>query len=70
MRTTEGIIDLTNLFELWGDNRKVIVDDVHYSPGFNRFLAQQVAKYIDVESLMTESQDTDTPQSTGAPSRW
>jgi hypothetical protein len=67
MRTTEGIIDLTNLFESWGHNRKAIVDDVHYSPGFNHFLAQQVAKYIDVESLMTESHDTDTSRSTGGP---
>ena len=67
MRATERIIDLTNLFELWGDNRKAIVDDVHYSPGFNRFLAQQVAKYIDLEFLMTASQGIDDSQSTGGP---
>jgi hypothetical protein len=67
MRTTEGIIDLMNLFELWGDNRKAIVDDAHYSPGFNHFLAQHVAKYIDVESLMSESQETEASRSTGSP---
>jgi hypothetical protein len=67
MRTTEGIIDLTNLFALWGDNRKAIVDDAHYSPGFNHFLAQHVAKYIDIESLMSESQETDASRSTGSP---
>ena len=67
MRTTDGIIDLTNLFELWGHNRKAIVDDVHYSPNFNRFLAQHVARYIDLESLRAESPGTDIEQSTGGP---
>jgi hypothetical protein len=67
MRNTEGVIDLTQLFESWGPNRKAIVDDVHYSPGFNHFLAQHVAKNIDVEPLMAESQDSDKARSTGTP---
>lgn len=42
--------DLTGLFAEWGD-RPAIVDDVHYSPAFNRFLAEQVARRIDVGAL-------------------
>jgi lysophospholipase L1-like esterase len=66
LKHTEGVIDLSNLFEVWGPNRKAIVDDVHYSPGFNHFLAQQVADYIDVASLLTASQPVDTARSTGS----
>jgi hypothetical protein len=48
----EDVIDLTNLFELWGHERKAIIDDFHYSPKFNQFLAQHVADQIDLRSLM------------------
>jgi len=48
VRDAEGVIDLTNLFELWGPTRKAIIDDVHYSPQFNLFLAQHIANHIDL----------------------
>ena len=51
----EGIISLTDLFELWGPDRKALADFVHYSPGFNHFLAQHVSKYIDLQSLSPRS---------------
>jgi hypothetical protein len=51
VRDVEGVIDLTNLFELWGSTRKAIIDDLHYSPQFNLFLAQHIANHIDLVSL-------------------
>jgi hypothetical protein len=54
-RNIEGVIDLTNLFESWGHGRKAIVDDVHYSPKFNQFLAQQVADHIDLGWLVNSA---------------
>src|SRR5262249_9441741 len=69
MRTTEGIIDLTSLFAFWRGNSKEILDDVHYSPGCNRFLSQQGATHIDVECLTTASQGMDDSRSTGGPSK-
>jgi len=56
-KNVEGIIDLTNLFELWGRARKAIIDDVHYSPKFNQFLAQHVADQIDLGSLVSNARD-------------
>jgi len=50
-KNIEGVIDLTNLFRLWGDGRKAIIDDIHYSPKFNHFLAQHVADQIRLGSL-------------------
>ncbi len=35
----------------WGPERKAIVDDVHYSPEFNRLLAEEVAKQFDLPAL-------------------
>ena len=53
----EGIIDLANLFKSWGRDRKAIIDDVHYSPKFNQFLAQHVADQIDLASLVNNARD-------------
>jgi hypothetical protein len=53
----EGIVDLTNLFELWGRDKKAIIDDAHYSPKFNQFLAQHVADQIDLGSLVSNARD-------------
>jgi hypothetical protein len=55
VRDVEGVVDLTNLFELWGPHRKAIIDDVHYSPQFNLFLAQHVANHINLVSLAEPS---------------
>jgi hypothetical protein len=43
-----GYVDLSGLFREWG-NRKAIVDDCHYSPNFNRFIAQRLAEEIGVK---------------------
>jgi hypothetical protein len=43
-------IDLSGLFMEWG-NRKAVVDDCHYNPGFNEFLARRVAEFINVDRL-------------------
>jgi len=44
-------IDLSLLFEKWGATKKAIVDDVHYSPGFNKLLAEEIANRIDLKAL-------------------
>jgi len=53
IRSDAGVVYLGNLFEAFGTNegRKALIDNVHYSPRFNRFLAQRVADEIDLESL-------------------
>jgi hypothetical protein len=54
-RNIDGVVDLTSLFDLWGRARKAIIDDVHYSPKFNQFLAQHVADQIDLDSLVNNA---------------
>jgi hypothetical protein len=44
--------DLTGLFAEWGADHQAVVDDVHYSPAFNRFLAEQVAGRVDLDALL------------------
>ncbi len=66
MRNRKGIIYLGDLFESWGPNRKAIVDEVHYSPGFNEFLARHVADYIDLKMLVPRRQLVDEAAATGA----
>ena len=59
-------VDLTGLFAEWGAERRAIVDDVHYSPAFNRFLAEQVARRIDLGALAAARRDRPAAP-TGAP---
>jgi hypothetical protein len=42
VRETGAYVDLSGLFEAWGAGRRAIVDDVHYSPGFNGLFASSV----------------------------
>ena len=63
----KGAILLSNLFELWGTDRKAIVDDCHYSPHFNRFLAEHVASHIDLESLLLHPNKNNGLAPTGFP---
>jgi len=50
LKSDKEYIDLSDLFAKWGD-RKAVVDDCHYSPGFNEFLAHRVAEFIHVDLL-------------------
>jgi hypothetical protein len=52
LRAQQGTMFLGDLFEAWGKKRKAIVDDVHYSPSFNEFLAQHVAVGIDLKGVL------------------
>jgi hypothetical protein len=65
MQQDEGRIYLGDLFHLWGSGRKAIVDDVHYSPGFNRFLAEHVAKYVNLVRLVPGSDGVKESEATG-----
>lgn len=66
-QANDDAIDLSNLFESYGvgPSKKVIVDDVHYSPNFNRYLAEQVAAAIDVMALSPPDASPETPVDTG-----
>jgi|CXWL01.1.fsa_nt_gi hypothetical protein len=67
MSATKGVTDLSNLFQDWGIGRKAIVDDCHYSPSFNHFLAEQVAKHIALETLVPRDKLIDDSSATGIP---
>jgi hypothetical protein len=56
--------DLTGLFAEWGADRQAVVDDVHYSPAFNRFLAEQVASHLE---LVVSHRSPRISAPTGAP---
>ena len=47
-----GLINLSHLFNDWGQDRKAIIDDVHYSPDFHRFLAETIASHIPLNRLI------------------
>ena len=66
LRQSQEYVDLSDLFEAWGVNRKAIVDDLHYSPGFNEFLAERVAGYIEFDSLAVNAEVIDESAATGA----
>ena len=67
LKPEAGRIDLSDLFFRWGRDRKAIVDDVHYSPGFNELVAQQIASHIDFRSLATQIRSFDESAATGQP---
>lgn len=57
-------IYLGDLFALWG-SRKAIIDDVHYSPAFNEFLAKHVADRIALKALVPARPVIEPSQATG-----
>jgi hypothetical protein len=66
VRHQPGVVYLGDLFEAWGLTRKALVDAVHYSPAFNRFVAEKVASYIDVEKLPVSPKAIDQSAATGS----
>jgi len=50
LKSDREYIDLSDLFAEWGD-RKAVVDECHYSPSFNEFLAHRVAEFIHANVL-------------------
>ena len=65
MRGDPDIVYLGRLFESWGPNRKAIIDEVHYSPGFHFFLAQHIADRIDLKVFNPRRQVIDEYAATG-----
>jgi hypothetical protein len=59
LKPRTGRIDLSELFYEWGAQRKAIIDDVHYSPGFNEFLARHIASHVDLRSLAKQIRSFD-----------
>ena len=66
-RKHDSLIDLSELFEAYGKDRKALVDDLHYSPGFNRFIAEYVAKEIDLRMVPSTRRSFREGRTTGAP---
>jgi len=67
LRAQEGAVDLGGLFERWGIDRKAIVDYLHYSPAFNRFLAEEVARQITPLLRSSGTAPGAAPRPTGHP---
>ena len=66
LRREQGLLYLGDLFMAWGPRRKACIDDVHYTPGFNKFLAEHVASHIDLKKLSV-SPGYLPQEATGAP---
>jgi hypothetical protein len=65
MRTDQGYIYLGDLFKTWGVDRKTVIDELHYSPPFSRFLAEQIAGHIDLRRLAPREHLIDETAATG-----
>lgn len=65
LKQSEDYIDLSGLFREWGADRKAIIDDLHYAPHFDRFLAERVAAHIDLEDLPVFDRVIDEEAATG-----
>ena len=59
MQEADGYVDLTDLFEKWG--QKAIVDSGHYSPNFNRFLAEAIASKVDLSQAKGDGKPAAVP---------
>ncbi|HEX2056126.1 MAG TPA: hypothetical protein VHF07_06515, partial [Nitrospiraceae bacterium] len=64
MRADPDYLYLGDLFSVWG-KRKAVIDELHYSPAFNRFLAEQIARHIDLKRLVPRTSVIDTTAATG-----
>jgi hypothetical protein len=65
MRTGRGYIYLGDLFKAWGVKRKAVIDELHYSPPFHRFLAEQIAGHIDLRRSAAREHLIDETAATG-----
>ena len=62
-----GMVNLSGLFDLWGKDKKAIIDELHYSPPFHHFLAAQIADHIDLSKLHPRPLHLDEDAATGLP---
>jgi len=68
LRREKGLLFLGDLFTAWGPRRKACINEVHYTPGFNKFLAEHLAAQIDLKKLPV-SRGYLPQEATGAPRR-
>ena len=61
------ILDLSGLFHDWGTGQKAIIDELHYSPPFHRFLAEHIAAHIQLKALKPLVGTIDESVVTGKP---
>ena len=47
-------IDLSGLYARFGEDQKAILDDCHYTPEFNRFIAETLTEQIDWDALRNQ----------------
>jgi len=67
LQAQDGTVFLGNLFEEWGLERRALIDNVHYSPAFNQFLAQRISSHIRLSRLnRSASAAVDPSNVTGA----
>ncbi|MBI3589998.1 MAG: hypothetical protein HY094_01300 [Candidatus Melainabacteria bacterium] len=51
IRKNKEYLDLSTVYEKFGSNKKAYIDDYHYSPAFGKFLAEQIASNINLNTL-------------------
>ena len=66
MRSDPGVLYLGDLFESWGHDKKAIIDEVHYSPAFHRFLAERLANQINLKALDPHRPGNDESAASGS----
>lgn len=64
-KLADDVIYLGDLFEAWGNDRKAVVDNCHYNPGFGRFLAEKIGALIDLRALPASHQPIHPSMATG-----
>lgn len=64
LRRSGGYMDLTGLFEKFG--KKCVIDAAHYTPQFNRFIAEHIATEIDLTTSEVQT-SSDVVIPTGGP---
>jgi hypothetical protein len=66
LRRETDCLYLGDLFKEWGHRRKAVLTECHYTPGFNKFLAENLAAHIDLKKLSV-SPGYLPQEATGAP---
>lgn len=66
LKSNGNIIVMDSAFQQFGQDKKALIDNCHYSPGFNKFIATFIAEHIDLTMLTQQPFKLDLGEATGA----
>jgi hypothetical protein len=66
LKDDSHFIYLGDLFDEWGRENKAIIDEVHYSPAFNEFVAKKISEKINLRWFDRHRASLDKAAATGA----